>query len=50
MDETSVKWHEIINREPEGVLPFLDLYREYAQALREREAVRRAMPFWPERE
>ena len=50
MEKTSIKWHEIINKNPpEKELPFLDLYREYAQALHERETARQALPFWPAR-
>lgn len=50
-DDTSLKWHEIIlkhqREEPED-LPFLDLYKEYASALKEREAAKRAQSYWPQ--
>lgn len=47
-DETSLKWHEIINgAQDEQALAFIELYREYAQALRGAEAARRAEGYWP---
>lgn len=47
-DENKVRWHEIINEgEARRELPFLDLYREYADALRHRDEARRAKAYWP---
>jgi hypothetical protein len=46
-NQTSVKWHEIINEEQTTQLPFFDLYREYADALKEKEAKKAADAFWP---
>lgn len=45
--QSPVKWHEIINEREEGGLPFLDLYREFAEAVKEREAQKVASSFWP---
>ena len=45
-DETSLKWHEIIlqhQRTEPRELPFLGLYREYADALKEKEAAKRGL-------
>ena len=50
-DETSLKWHEIIlqhQRTEPRELPFLGLYREYADALKEKEAAKRAQAYWPQ--
>jgi hypothetical protein len=46
-DKTSVKWHEIINAAQDDAMPFFDLYREYAEAVREKEARKREAGFWP---
>lgn len=46
-EKSSMKWHEIINGAPDQALPFFDLYREYADALKEREAQKRAESYWP---
>lgn len=47
-DKSSVKWHEIINgADDEAGLAFVDLYREYATALRQKETAKRADAFWP---
>ena len=35
-DKSSVTWHEIINTSDSAAMPFVDLYREYADAVRER--------------
>jgi hypothetical protein len=47
-DESKVRWHEIINDDAKRELPFLGLYREYAEALRHREEAKRAKAYWPE--
>ena len=47
-DSSSVKWHEIINDAgDDSGLAFVDLYREYATALREKEAAKRREAYWP---
>lgn len=44
---TTVKWHEIINEEKEAPLPFLELYREYADALKARDSKKKQDGYWP---
>ncbi len=46
-DKSSVTWHEIINASEGDSMPFFDLYREYAEAVREREAKKRESAYWP---
>ena len=46
-DKSSVTWHEIINTSDSAAMPFVDLYREYADAVREREAKKRDAAYWP---
>lgn len=46
-DESSVTWHEIINSQENASMPFFDLYREYADAVRQREAKKREAAYWP---
>ena len=46
-DESSVRWWEVMQQREGRDLPFADLYREYAEALREKERARKAQAFWP---
>lgn len=46
-DKTSVKWHEIINRNESNDLAFFDLYREYATALHEKRTQKERDGYWP---
>ena len=47
MSDTSLKWHEIITGADDAdALAFVDLYREYAEAVRQQAAARDAA-FWP---
>lgn len=48
-EKKSLKWHEIIleSEQAHEPLPFIDLFREYADAVKEREAKKKAEAFWP---
>ncbi len=47
MPEKPRTWHEVLEEKPESELPFLELYREYAEELRRRASEKAAAPYWP---